>query len=745
MLQVALKPIATLAATASTDDGIVDTYNWDTAFALSYDHANAAITATWTPITINQSVTDDDTGATYAINATFDPWQITTDGDGKNVNFSCPIKSDGTSSYTHGIKKDSLDNVSFEIQVEMQWVPDPSQTYVALSGTDIPAFRTALVSGTIPSQLGSDLKSHNITLTQAATVSALDPKNPTVAWKITDTDGTHFYYYYLFYTTDKEGDKFIQVYSFDSSWIGNLKMLTADTTNSSGSSSPVVLINIANVPSTLSSTASAMLSELVAAWFNTNLNAFSHILAILDISIQLDQNDQWQWLKPTATSYAVIDEGTTGQSVFGVLTMTGGNQAPLNQQISPNAIPEGADAGFVISGPLFMDKIMLPGAMGIFDTTDAKLFEHPPSTDTNQPDPLIWTNVGDLTWGPFITSDTPTHTYTDAGSGSLTCDIKTTVSQLDSSSTAGFVQIYWGSGDFKPQLSDQLGIPGNSPVTVKVQGSEWYVVDSSNANNQFAVKLENNALNVYSAAQLHIPAKQFTMSLNNSEIEVSFVNINYAYSSDYNVHINYSESWQLGIKEVDGRNIFWYSQIGNQGLAISVSKTQTAITRDIVEAAIGGALGLIAIAAPIFEGLYNAAQIGEVTDEGAEVVVTSDAFQKAAVDNPTEAETDEAAAGSQAANQSGWKWANIKAAFKTPKWKAFGAITALVGVGFAGDQTAAAIIENAATGTWSNVPTFDKFANLCIAPYTFPNIQGFTLQDAKLAQSFVISLKLSNS
>jgi hypothetical protein len=123
----------------------------------------------------------------------------------------------------------------------------------------------------------------------------------------------------------------------------------------------------------------------------------------------------------------------------------------------------------------------------------------------------------------------------------------------------------------------------------------------------------NQTVNIYSATQLHIPAKQFSMSLNHAQIDVSFVNLNYAYSSDFNVNINYNESWTLGLKEVNGRKIFWYTDVFNKGLVISVTKTQTAITREIVEGAIAGVLALIAIAGPIIEGLRAGAEVGEVT------------------------------------------------------------------------------------------------------------------------------------
>jgi hypothetical protein len=234
------------------------------------------------------------------------------------------------------------------------------------------------------------------------------------------------------------------------------------------------------------------------------------------------------------------------------------------------------------------------------------------------------------------------------------------------------------------------------------------------------------------------------MSLNHAQIDVSFVNLNYAYSSDFNVNINYNESWTLGLKEVNGRKIFWYTDVFNKGLVISVTKTQTAITREIVEGAIAGVLALIAIAGPIIEGLSAGAEVGEVTEEAGTAVIDSETFADAEEANPAENETDEAEAGSEAANQAGGKWSRIKAAFKTPKWKAMGAIAGIAGAAAALDTLVDAIIESAANNEWENVPTFDAFANLCIAPYTFPDVKGFTLNSAQLADSLQIGLKVNS-
>jgi hypothetical protein len=73
-----------------------------------------------------------------------------------------------------------------------------------------------------------------------------------------------------------------------------------------------------------------------------------------------------------------------------------------------------------------------------------------------------------------------------------------------------------------------------------------------------------------------------------------------------------------------------------------------------------------------------------------------------------------------------------------------GAIAGIAGAAAALDTLVDAIIESAATNKWENVPTFDAFASLCIAPYTFPDVKGFTLNSAQLADSLQIGLNVNS-
>jgi hypothetical protein len=246
------------------------------------------------------------------------------------------------------------------------------------------------------------------------------------------------------------------------------------------------------------------------------------------------------------------------------------------------------------------------------------------------------------------------------------------------------------------------------------------------------------------ATVVKIAKGQFSLSLVHTYVQIQFIDLAYSYSTDFDVNINYTENVQLTLQPQDGRQIFWFNQV-MKNLVVSVTKTKSAITREIVEGAVTAALSLIAIAGPIIEGLSAGAEVGEVTEEGGEAVIDAETFEEVEAANPEEAEADELASGESAAETSGGKLANIKAAFGTPKWKLVGSLAALAGAIAGGDAAVDAIIENAAKNQWENVPGFDDFANAAILPYTWPNAPSFTLQSAALAGSLQIGLKVAQT
>jgi hypothetical protein len=96
------------------------------------------------------------------------------------------------------------------------------------------------------------------------------------------------------------------------------------------------------------------------AWFNDHLGDFEHVFATVNLNRTADQG-QFAWLLPTYTSYAYTDRDTLDESVLGILCMTGGRPATgLDQEISPNAIPAGSRAGFLVAPERFVSEMLWP-------------------------------------------------------------------------------------------------------------------------------------------------------------------------------------------------------------------------------------------------------------------------------------------------------------------------------------------------------------------------------------------------
>lgn len=86
------------AVLTDTSSSNADTYGWDNVFALNFIKANDALTKGWANVdskakNLVQSFTDDDTGVEFDLDSTFGPWQLTENGDGKNIRMVCPIIS----------------------------------------------------------------------------------------------------------------------------------------------------------------------------------------------------------------------------------------------------------------------------------------------------------------------------------------------------------------------------------------------------------------------------------------------------------------------------------------------------------------------------------------------------------------------------------------------------------------------------------------------------------------------------
>jgi len=683
-----------------------DTYGWDTAFAINFANANAAITTAWPTVkdgakNLKVTASDDDP---YSVDAVLGPWQLTVGGDGKNIRMGCPILS-GT---YHAIKNTyPLDgkNCRIVIEVGMQWVPDPGQfSFVIGNANEVTTIKAALGQNQIANELRTEFSNHQKSLSTGA--QAVVQKDG-VEWLITDQGK----YFYIFHSTDKSTNEFLTIYQFEKAWENNLKVLAEAASTDQPA---VTIVTIVNPPA--HGPAGAVFEQLVSDWFNVNVGELNHVFAALDLSPIVSSSDRFSWMKPTATTYAVTDQGTLESSALGVMTMALNHQPSQNHQVSPFAIPKGASAGFLISGPMFIENMLLTGAQAIFNNAAASAF-------TISNDGRTVKNTSDMVWGKFMMDNKQKGSIV-AGSHPGELDGGKVTSSLT-------------------QALRHIGVQADTSYQVQKMstGAQWML---SKGAVEHILNLNGKNIDVYDATVINIAKGQFSMSLMGTYVEIQFIDLNYSYNSDFNVHVNYTEQVQLKLQEQGGKKIFWFDQV-LKNLVISVTKTQAAITREIIEGAVVAVLSLIAVAGPVIEGLAASSEIIEVTEEGGSVVIDAEAFANVGKLHPELMEEDALIAAESAVATSSGKLANIKAAFNTPKWKFVGAITGIAGAVTGADKAISAIIESYAKKEWENVPGFDAFANLAIAPYTWPNVKSFTLDSAGLAGSLQVGLKVTPS
>ncbi|QMU59640.1 MAG: TULIP family P47-like protein [Boseongicola sp.] len=108
------------------------------------------------------------------------------------------------------------------------------------------------------------------------------------------------------------------------------------------------------------------LRGLMETWLNKNAQEFDHVFATVNLNSKADK-EHFQWLRPTDTSYAVYDDGTVENGVFGVLCMTEGREsAHRAQMISPDTLTAGKTGSFLISKERFLRKMILYSMKDLF-------------------------------------------------------------------------------------------------------------------------------------------------------------------------------------------------------------------------------------------------------------------------------------------------------------------------------------------------------------------------------------------
>ena len=137
----------------------------------------------------------------------------------------------------------------------------------------------------------------------------------------------------------------------------------------------ISVMEVTGLPATYPFLAKLYVQGVMQEWFNANIADFTYAFSTVNLNAVADKGE-YQWLQPTATGYAVVEnDADPDESIFGILCMVGENpKVPSTQQVSPNAIPPDNKSGFLISGENFLGKLVLPGVYTLFDGAKASDF-----------------------------------------------------------------------------------------------------------------------------------------------------------------------------------------------------------------------------------------------------------------------------------------------------------------------------------------------------------------------------------
>lgn len=152
--------------------------------------------------------------------------------------------------------------------------------------------------------------------------------------------------------------------------VGDPNDLLTDGNARSGDDPAVVIQNINYGDKPVPEELKALFQAAIGKWYNANLSVFNYVFAVVSLN-QISDSPQFQWLKPTYTSYAYYDgqsdDPNPDTAYFGALTMTGGrNPDGLANQLPASAIPQDQGAALLIGMRLYMENMVLPGVTAAF-------------------------------------------------------------------------------------------------------------------------------------------------------------------------------------------------------------------------------------------------------------------------------------------------------------------------------------------------------------------------------------------
>ncbi|EME7220774.1 TULIP family P47-like protein [Enterococcus faecium] len=114
-------------------------------------------------------------------------------------------------------------------------------------------------------------------------------------------------------------------------------------------------------------------------WLNEHLDQFVHVFNTVNLNNYIDDEEPWQWARPSYVDYAYsepIENATCENSVLGVLCMTDGRKGDLQEQaVDAQAIPKGSQSGFLIHEKRLLEEVILPTIPKQFPSTELEDFE----------------------------------------------------------------------------------------------------------------------------------------------------------------------------------------------------------------------------------------------------------------------------------------------------------------------------------------------------------------------------------
>lgn len=141
------------------------------------------------------------------------------------------------------------------------------------------------------------------------------------------------------------------------------------------------------------------LPGLFQAWFTRELKQFNNLFATVVLNSTADKDD-YQWLKPTLTSYACVnaEDGTADNSVFAVLCCTEyppppGRQQQVDARLLSNR-PAGVNSAFAIDTREFLQNVLIKSAVLCIQGSNESQFDI-----TNDNSWIV--NNQTLHWGSF--------------------------------------------------------------------------------------------------------------------------------------------------------------------------------------------------------------------------------------------------------------------------------------------------------------------------------------------------------